>query len=60
MALGSGASLALGQLEAADPDSMSVSAAESFATELFDAVAERDPGTGDEADVWTLADVTPD
>jgi proteasome beta subunit len=58
MALGSGASLALGQLEAADPDSLSASEAASFVRELFGTVAERDPGTGDEVDVWTLADDT--
>ncbi|WP_380679508.1 20S proteasome subunit A/B [Salinigranum sp. GCM10025319] len=56
MALGSGASLALGQLEAADLDAMSVDDCESFLRETFEAVAERDPGTGDEVDVWTLAD----
>jgi proteasome beta subunit len=56
MALGSGASLALGQLEAADLDSLSVSEGESFARDLFESVAERDPGTGDEIDCWTLAD----
>ena len=54
--LGSGASLALGQLEAADLDSMSVSAAETFVRDLFAAVAERDTGTGEETDVWTVAD----
>jgi proteasome beta subunit len=53
---GSGASLALGQLEAADLDAMSVDDCESFLRETFGAVAERDPGTGEEVDVWTLAD----
>ena len=56
VAFGSGTSLALGQLEAADLDSLSVSEAESFVRELFEGVAERDPGTGDETDCWTLSD----
>jgi proteasome beta subunit len=56
MALGSGASLALGQLEAADLDSLSVAGAEAFVRDLFGNVAERDPGTGDEVDVWTAVD----
>jgi proteasome beta subunit len=55
-ALGSGASLALGGLEAADPSTMSLSDAESFVRDLFESVAERDPGTGAGTDVWTLAD----
>ena len=53
---GSGPSLALGQLEAADLDAMSVDDGGSFLQETFGAVAERDPGTGEEVDVWTLAD----
>jgi proteasome beta subunit len=57
MALGSGASLALGQLEATDFESLAVAAAETAVRELFEAVAERDPGTGDEVDVWTAVDV---
>jgi proteasome beta subunit len=56
MALGGGASLALGRLEAADLDSMSVSEAKTFVRDLFETVAERDPGTGTEIDVWTLSD----
>jgi proteasome beta subunit len=56
VALGSGASLALGQLEAADLGSMSVAEAETFVHDLFETVAERDPGTGAEIDVWTLSD----
>jgi proteasome beta subunit len=56
MALGSGASLALGQLETADLDSLSVAGAEAFVRELFGNVAERDPGTGDDIDVWTAVD----
>lgn len=59
-ALGSGASLALGALEAAEAGSLSVSAAESFLADLFESVAERDPGTGAEIDVWTLADTDAD
>jgi proteasome beta subunit len=53
---GSGASLALGSLEAADLDSLSLPDAEDLVRETFESVAERDPGTGDEVDVWTLAD----
>jgi proteasome beta subunit len=56
VALGSGTSLALGQLEAADLDAMSVSDAEAFVRDLFEAVAQRDPGTGAEIDVRTLQD----
>jgi proteasome beta subunit len=56
MALGSGASLALGQLEATGFASLSVAAAETAVRELFEAVAERDPGTGDGIDVWTAVD----
>jgi proteasome beta subunit len=56
MAFGSGASLALGGLEAADLASLPLSGTESFVRELFESVAERDPGTGTEVDFWTLAD----
>jgi proteasome beta subunit len=56
MVLGSGASLALGQLEAVDLDALSVAEAETFVRDLFGNVAERDPGTGDEIDVWTAVD----
>lgn len=59
-ALGSGASLALGNLEAAPLDSLSVSEAESLARETFAAVAERDTGTGEPVDVWTLTDADAD
>jgi 20S proteasome alpha/beta subunit len=53
-ALGSGADLALGGLETADRD-VDVEAAARLARETFESVAERDPGTGADADVWTLA-----
>ena len=51
-----GATLALGGLEAADLASLPLSETESFVRELFESVAERDPGTGTEVDFWTLAD----
>lgn len=54
LALGSGAELALGQLETAP--SLDLAEAEAFAREVFEGVAERDPRTGGEVDVWTLAD----
>lgn len=54
LALGSGAELALGQLEAA-PD-LALEEAEEFAREVLAGVAERDPRTGEDVDVWTLAD----
>ncbi len=54
LALGTGAELALGRLEAARPSGLD--AAAEFARELLSGVAERDPRTGDEHDVWTLED----
>lgn len=54
LALGSGAELALGQLETAP--SLALGEAEEFAREVLAGVAERDPRTGEEVDVWTLAD----
>jgi proteasome beta subunit len=53
LALGTGAELALGRLEASRPSDPA--AAEAFARELLSGVAERDTRTGDEHDVWTLA-----
>lgn len=55
LALGSGAELALGQLETAP--SLALDEAEAFAREVLAGVAERDPRTGEAVDVWTLADV---
>jgi proteasome beta subunit len=55
LALGSGAGLALGQLEAIDPGT-EVEDAAGLLEELFESVAERDAETGSEIDVWTLAD----
>lgn len=52
LALGTGAELALGRLEGARPSGLSAGA--EFARELLSGVAERDPRTGDEHDVWTL------
>jgi proteasome beta subunit len=54
LALGTGAELALGRLEAPRPGGTEEAA--SFAREVLSGVAERDPRTGDEHDVWTLAD----
>ena len=57
VASGSGTAFVLGSLEAADAESMSLSAAETLLRDVFESTAERDPGTGAEVDVWTLADV---
>lgn len=54
-AMGSGAELALGALEPADRD-VPVSEGETLAREVLEAVAERDPSTGGDVDVWSLAD----
>lgn len=54
VALGTGAELAFGRLEAGIPADLD-SAAE-FAGDLIEGVGERDTRTGEEADVWTLAD----
>ncbi|NHX34937.1 MULTISPECIES: Ntn hydrolase family protein [Halolamina] len=54
VALGTGAELAFGRLEAGVPAALDE--AETFARELIDGVAERDTRTGEDADVWTLAD----
>lgn len=55
VALGSGAQLALGRLEAIEPES-DLAAAEREVRDLFDAIHERDPETGSEVDTWTLRD----
>ncbi|GAB7093895.1 hypothetical protein JCM30237_10470 [Halolamina litorea] len=54
VALGTGAELAFGRLEAGVPADLAEAAA--FARQLIEGVGERDTRTGDEADVWTLAD----
>lgn len=56
-AVGSGAESALGQLEALDTDIPHSVAAE-VARDVIATIAERDPATGEEADVWTLEDTT--
>ncbi|WP_049981171.1 hypothetical protein [Halolamina rubra] len=53
VALGTGAELAFGRLEAGVPADLEEAA--SFARDLIEGVGERDTRTGDEADVWTLA-----
>jgi proteasome beta subunit len=52
LALGTGAELALGRLEASRPSDLEDAAA--FAENVLAGVAERDTGTGEEHDVWTL------
>lgn len=54
LALGTGAELALGRLEASRPSELE--AAAEFARDILAGVAERDTRTGEEHDVWTLAD----
>lgn len=53
VALGTGAELAFGRLEAGVPEGLEE--ASTFARELIAGVGERDTRTGDEADVWTLS-----
>lgn len=53
-ALGSAAPVVLGHLETVGE--VDLDAAESHVREAFEAAAERDPGTGEELDVWRLAD----
>lgn len=55
LALGTGAQIALGQLEGFDRDANVEEAAETL-EDVLEAVAERDAETGGEVDVWTLAD----
>jgi proteasome beta subunit len=57
MAFGSGTALVLGGLDATDMETLSLAETETLVREAFDSAAERDPGTGSEVDVWTLADV---
>lgn len=54
VALGSGAPVALGRLEGADPD-VDLAATEERAREAVETAAERDTGTGGDVDTWTLA-----
>ncbi|MGZ0747816.1 hypothetical protein [Haloparvum sp. AD34] len=56
-AVGSGTESALGQLEALDTDKPLPAAAE-VARDVIATVAERDPATGEAADVWTLENAT--
>lgn len=56
VAFGSGTALVLGSLEAADTRELATADAEPFLRDVFVSAAERDPGTGDAVDVWTLAD----
>lgn len=53
VALGSGAQLAIGRLEAIEPEG-DLAAVEGEVRDLFDAIHERDPETGSEIDTWTL------
>lgn len=53
-ALGSGAGIALGRLEAADPG-RDLASTEALVRDALETAASRDPGTGDEVDVWSLA-----
>jgi len=54
LALGTGAELALGRLEASRPSEPEE--AVEFASDVLAGVAERDTRTGEDHDVWTLAD----
>lgn len=60
MAFGSGTALVLGSVETADVESLSRSAAERLLRDAFESAADRDPGTGETVDVWTLADADAD
>lgn len=55
LARGTGAQLALGQLDGADL-TIEIRNARELLESVFDAIAERDAETGDEIDVWTLED----
>ncbi|MDY6764118.1 MAG: 20S proteasome subunit A/B [Halobacteria archaeon] len=52
-AVGSGSGVALGFLEGCDTR-VSLDEAKSIVQECFETVAERDPRTGDEFDIWSL------
>lgn len=49
--IGSGAAIAIGQLEAMDPDDVTASRI----IEVFAVVAERDAGTNDRIDLWSMS-----
>ena len=53
-ALGSGAQSALGVLESADRG-RDLHSTEEFVRDVMETVAERDPDTGEDVDVWSLA-----
>jgi len=53
VAVGTGAELAFGRLEAGTPDSLDDGA--EYARDLIDGVSGRDTRTGEDADVWTLS-----
>lgn len=53
VALGSGAQLALGRLEAVDLD-LSVAEAEDLVRDVLETVAERDTETGGDVEVWSM------
>lgn len=53
VAFGSGAEMALGRLEGAEPGD-DAETVERWARELFAAIAERDAGTGADVDTWSL------
>ncbi|QZA88456.1 hypothetical protein K0C01_11835 [Salinarchaeum sp. IM2453] len=57
IALGSGAQLALGQLGAVN-NSQSIASAEETARSILKTAAQRDPSTGGEIDIWSLANNT--
>lgn len=59
VALGTGAQIAHGRLETVDRD-RDLSSTEEFVRDVLETVAERDPDTGEEVDVWSLASSTTD
>lgn len=56
-AFGSGAQIALGRLDTADRD-RDLAGSEAFVRDVVETVAERDPETGEDVDVWSLADAS--
>lgn len=58
-AIGTGAQLALGQLESLDRD-IALSTAASTAEEVLATVSKRDPATGEDADIWQLPHASAD
>lgn len=59
VAIGSGAEIALGRLESAERDH-DLRSTEAFVRDVVETVAERDPDTGREIDVWSLASESTD